>query len=165
LRSDLTHALRQVRHAPAFAAIFVATIALGLGASLTIFMVIDHVFVQPPDVPDASRLVVLQRVAPFGTLGVDRYSSDTWTPEVYQNILSASTVTLAASEAGEPLQVDLGGSISRGFFVGLATARDLLLLRVREQLFADVQRLMSVLNEDVPRERLAVGADVSQRCA
>ena len=110
LRSDLAHALRQVRHAPAFAAIFAATIALGLGASLTIFMVIDHVFVQPLDVRDASRLVVLQRVAPFATLGVATYSSDTWTREVYQKISSAATVTLAASDASDPLMVDLGGS-------------------------------------------------------
>jgi predicted permease len=108
-RSDLTHAIRQVRHAPAFAAIFAATIALGLGASLTVFMVIDHVFVQPLDVPDASRLVVLQRVAPFATLGVDTYSSDTWTREVYQKLSSASTVTLAASDVSDPLRVDLGG--------------------------------------------------------
>ena len=110
LRSDLAQALRQVRHAPAFAAIFTATIALGLGASLTIFMVIDHVFVQPLDVPDASRLVVLQRVAPSAMLGVDTYSSDTWTREGYQKMSSASTVTLAASDASDPLPVDFGGS-------------------------------------------------------
>jgi predicted permease len=59
LRQDLRLAVRQLRRAPAFSAIVVATLALGIGANAAIYSVVDAVLVQPLPYRYADRMVVL----------------------------------------------------------------------------------------------------------
>jgi predicted permease len=60
LRQDLRFALRQFGRSPGFTAIAVLTLALGIGATTTIFSVIDTVFLRPPaHVREPERLVAV----------------------------------------------------------------------------------------------------------
>ena len=52
-------ALRRVRRAPAFSATAIATIALGIGANVAIFSVVDAVLLEPLPYRDADRLVAI----------------------------------------------------------------------------------------------------------
>ena len=54
---DLRFALRQLRRAPAFAAIAILTLALGIGTATAIFSVIDAVLLRPLPFAHQSRLV------------------------------------------------------------------------------------------------------------
>src|SRR3954469_2769411 len=54
---DLRYALRVLRHAPAYTVITIATLALGIGASTTIFSIVDNLFFRPPPFRDIDRLV------------------------------------------------------------------------------------------------------------
>jgi len=56
LRRDAFYALRSLRHSPAFSAIAVLTLALGLGGSVAIFSVVDHVLLRPLPFPEPSEL-------------------------------------------------------------------------------------------------------------
>ena len=65
---DARTALRAILGAKGFAATVVATLALGIGASVTIFSVVDHVLVRPLPYPDADRLVTLFQLGKGGNL-------------------------------------------------------------------------------------------------
>lgn len=58
LRQDLRFAVRQLRGNPGFATVVVLTLALGIGANVTIFGLIDRVLLRPfPGIPEVDRVV------------------------------------------------------------------------------------------------------------
>ncbi|HTG98611.1 MAG TPA: ABC transporter permease, partial [Vicinamibacterales bacterium] len=57
LMRDLRHGLRRVVAAPGFAAIAVLTLALGIGANVAIFTVVNAVLIRPLPFPNPDRLV------------------------------------------------------------------------------------------------------------
>jgi predicted permease len=59
LLADLRYGLRTFAQRPLFTALAVLTIGLGVGATTTIFSVVDAVLLRPQPYPDADRLLVL----------------------------------------------------------------------------------------------------------
>lgn len=64
LAGDVRYALRRLRGNPGFTVVSVLMLALGIGASATIFSVIDGVLLKPLPYPEAERLVALRHTAP-----------------------------------------------------------------------------------------------------
>ena len=70
VRRDVTYSLRQMRKSPGFAAVVVATLALGIGANAAVFSVLNAVLLRPLDFPNANRLVEITSLKdgkPVGT--------------------------------------------------------------------------------------------------
>jgi len=70
VRRDVTYSLRQMRKSPGFAAVVVATLALGIGANAAVFSVLNAVLLRPLDFPNANRLVEITSLRdgkPVGT--------------------------------------------------------------------------------------------------
>jgi predicted permease len=63
--ADLRYALRQLRRAPAFAAAAILTLAIGIGATTTIFSVADAALLNPLPFPHPDRLVTINEVVPL----------------------------------------------------------------------------------------------------
>ena len=60
----LQHALRRLGRAPGFTAIAVTTVALGIGANIAIFSVVNGVLIKPLPYPQAESLVGVWHTAP-----------------------------------------------------------------------------------------------------
>jgi predicted permease len=63
---DVRYALRQLRRAPGFAATVVMTLALGLGAAVAMYTVVDRVLLRPLPYRDAGSLVNIREVSSTG---------------------------------------------------------------------------------------------------
>jgi predicted permease len=64
IRRETRSAVRALRRAPTFSLIAIFTLALGLGATTTIFTLLDRVVLRPLPYPDADRLVNLATAWP-----------------------------------------------------------------------------------------------------
>lgn len=64
LRVDAGHAVRALRARPAYAAACMASIAVGVGASTSLFAVVDAVLLKPLPLPEPGRLVRIHDVNP-----------------------------------------------------------------------------------------------------
>src|SRR5689334_18204881 len=64
--NDLRFAVRQVMKNPGFAALAVLTLALGIGATSTVFSLIQGVLLTPPPFPNPERLVLINPVRTDG---------------------------------------------------------------------------------------------------
>jgi predicted permease len=67
LRSDVRFALRSLARSPAWTTVALLTIALGVGATTTVFRVADTLLVRPFPYPNASRVFMAHRVWMAGT--------------------------------------------------------------------------------------------------
>jgi hypothetical protein len=71
LRQDLRLAVRSLLRAPAFAAVTILTLALGIGANTAIFSIANGVILRPLGYPNPERLMLL--TTRFPALGFDQF--------------------------------------------------------------------------------------------
>ncbi len=71
LKADIVYALRTLAKSPAYAAITILTLALGIGANTAIFSVVNGVLLKPLSYPHPERLAFL--TSTFPSLGFDRF--------------------------------------------------------------------------------------------
>src|SRR5687768_17633479 len=76
--SDLLLALRSLARTPAFTAVVVLVLALGIGANTAIFSVVDAALLKPMPIPDAHRVVRLAASHPQSFVWFNPRGFEVW---------------------------------------------------------------------------------------
>jgi len=117
LRDDLAYGVRALARAPAFAAVAVLTLALGIGANTPIFSIINGLFLRVLPVAEPEQLIEVRGV-PGGLAGFD--------------VLAATADVFTGVASHEMTQFNLGSGADAEWVDGLwASARFLDTVGVR----------------------------------
>ena len=109
LRADLRYAWRQVARSPGFAALAVVMLGLGIGATTTIFSVINALFLRPPaQVREPERLVAVYTSDFSGpAYGTSSY------PDYQDFAAGVPALAAVAASSPRPFSVAAGGESFR----------------------------------------------------
>ena len=119
---DFRYALRQVRRNPAFTAVAVVTLALGIGANTAIFSAVRGILLRPLPTPGLDRVLVVRQDLPDLALTsanlappeVEELGART---EVFESVAGFSTNQWNLTGAGEPVRVS--AALTMGDFFGI----------------------------------------------
>ena len=115
--NDVRFAVRQLRRDRAFTLISVLTLALGIGATTTLFTVLDAVVLTPLPFPHSERLVDIasEWQGSPGAISVGNYFVMKGRARTLESIAARSSATFNLSEGGEPERV-LGAHVTASYF-------------------------------------------------
>src|SRR5262249_44205326 len=116
---DLQYAARILRKSPGFAAVAIAALALGIGATTAIFSVVNSVLLKPLLFPDPDRLVMVWERQPNSTRNnvVQTQNFLDWRARnrPLESIAARNALPMNSAGQGEPTQVP-GLRVTAGFF-------------------------------------------------
>jgi len=103
---DLRYALRQLRKSPGFTATAVLTLALGIGANIAVFSVINASLLNPSGIPHSDQVVALRAKYSVGDLGNIAISP----PDFADAVAGKNIFTSAAVMQKNAFNYSAGGS-------------------------------------------------------
>ena len=117
----MRYALRKLAKAPAFAAIAILTVALGIGANSAIFSLVNGVLLRPLPFPESERIIYFEGKNPAAGITDSNISYLDFTDWSQQTDLFASTAAYwtgnadLSGDGAEPAAVPRAG-VTAGFF-------------------------------------------------
>lgn len=124
LVQDLRFALRSCGNRPAFSAVVVLSLAIGIGINTTIFTWLKAVYLNPlPGVTDARRLVTINAAYKFGDGYSNSYQDFVYIRDhsrLFAGLFAHEMETLAVSD-GKSAEMTMGGIVSGNYFDVLNT--------------------------------------------
>ena len=151
--NDLRYALRSLLKQPAFAAVVVVTLALGIGASTAIFSVVNAVLLRPLPFPHAERLQVVW--GNYRALNIERlpakaaeYEDYAQQTEVFDSVAAYANHSFNITSGAEPERV-------RGAYVAASLFPMLEAQPALGRVFTSDEQRVVVLSDGFWRRRFA----------
>jgi predicted permease len=118
--NDLKFALRQLRKSPAFTAIAVITLALGIGLNTTIFSLINDLFLRGLPFKEPSRVVHLDnsdKARDLVDVGISapRYQLYRDGQTIFDGLAAENSFAFTLTGLGDPVQI-FGGRLTSNYF-------------------------------------------------
>src|SRR5687767_4015803 len=121
LRQDIGFAIRSLRRRPAFAAVALMTMALGIGATTAMFTIVQSVLMRPlpfPD-PDAVHVITYSRTAPgfwlYPGMSDEGYLAFRDANRTYQSISTFTNAHATLTGTGDATRLT-GATVTTDFF-------------------------------------------------
>jgi predicted permease len=113
LLKNLRYGLRQLGKNPGFTVVALITLALSLGANLTIFAVVDSILLRPLPFPEPDRLVLLYSTYPTAGKARDLASLRSYFERrgnipAFSQLAALNAATAVVGEAGSTERMDIG---------------------------------------------------------
>ncbi|HVS65045.1 MAG TPA: ABC transporter permease [Thermoanaerobaculia bacterium] len=127
IAADLRFALRGLRRRPAFTAMVLATLALGIGANTALFSVLDAVLLRPLPYPEPERLVRVWPSAAEDPGSTTAFSLPDWEDWAQRNRTLQAIGLYSTTPSGQSITTDRGAFeletayVTPGFFEALGT--------------------------------------------
>jgi predicted permease len=127
IRQDLRFALRTFARNPSFAAIVIATLALGIGANTAVFSIVNAVLLRPIAAPDPSHIFVFgtaRETLPPAGASPTRFNAWRELNSVFQDISAYRYPAMNLTGPGSPQRVQVA-QVSEAYFrlFGLSPAQ------------------------------------------
>jgi predicted permease len=118
--NDLKFALRQLRKSPAFTAIAIITLALGIGLNTTIFSLINDLFLRGLPFKEPSRVVHLDnsdKARDLVDVGISapRYQLYRDGQTIFDGLAAENSFAFTLTGLGDPVQI-FGGRLTSNYF-------------------------------------------------
>jgi putative ABC transport system permease protein len=115
LAGDIRYALRGMMTKRAFSAVVLATLALGIGANVAIFSVVDGVLLRPFPYPDAERVVQVTHLSPYSTVSEPEFVDYRNGAKRFERLAAFTTTSGTLTGDRDPERVTVT-RVSDGFF-------------------------------------------------
>jgi putative ABC transport system permease protein len=119
---DLVHAIRLLRRQPAFSALLIATLALGIGGATTIFSAVEAVLLRPLPYTDEDRIVMVWETEPAEgvakKVGTPGNFPDWQTSATIDHLAGLAQYQATMTGRGNPMGVN-GRRVSASLFAAL----------------------------------------------
>src|ERR1700726_134113 len=105
LLQDIRYGIRRFRKDPAFMAVTIITLALGIGATSAIFSVVNGVLLRPLPFPHSDRVVLLmEQTKTFPRFTVSYQNFVDWRAQAqsFESVGAVRNTVVTLSGAGEP---------------------------------------------------------------
>ena len=139
--SDLRHAARGLRRQPAFAAIAIVTVALGIGTTTAMFSLVDGILLRPLPYPASSQLVEVMQSYP--EKGLDRWTLSQQNLVMYRD--EVKSFDALAGHFRQGVTLNENGSAER-LIAAIVTGEFFTVFRVKPLLGRTIDR-----SDDQPR--------------
>ena len=119
---ELRNAARLLVRQPAFSLVAVATLGLGISASVAVFAIIDALLLRPLPYPEAQRIVSVEGPGPQAFVRFRRSAFDLAYPEMAQSPVFGAMglyVTGGLNLGSDPAERISGAAVTPGFFAVL----------------------------------------------
>ena len=161
LFQDLRYGLRMALKSPAFTAVAVITLALGIGANTAVFSIVNGVLLNPLPFPQADQLVALgENKANFENGSISYPNFYDWQKDnrAFSSMAVSRVFSFNLIGAGEPEQID-GDLVSSDFFsiLGVKPVRGRLFLAGEDEVGAAP---VALIGEDLWRRKFNSSPDI-----